>query len=166
MPQGTTPQWQAPSAHSRTGPQDAIGVTAPSPMTPTPRPPCSGPCMFHSSAIDEVRQALEPGDFFRPAHTTIWHALLELRRREAPTDAVALSHQLKTTGDLTRVGGSPYLHSLAASATVGSGATYYADIIRSHADLRALQSTALRVLQAPPRREPTRRRYGACWRHR
>ncbi|MFG3192459.1 DnaB-like helicase N-terminal domain-containing protein [Streptomyces omiyaensis] len=147
MPQGTTPQWQAPFTHSHPSPQDAIGVTATPPHDAEAEKAVLGACMFQGAVIDEVRQVLEPGDFFRPAHTTIWHALLELRRQEAPTDAIALSHQLKSTGDLTRVGGPQYLHSLATSAAVGSGASYYADIVRSHADLRVLQATAVRVLQ-------------------
>ncbi len=106
-----------------------------------------GSCMYQSAVIDAVRQVLDPGDFYQPAHTTIWHGLLQLRKEGAPTDAIALSHQLKSTGDLTRVGGPPYLHTLASAASVGSGAEYYADIVRHHADLRALQATAVRVLQ-------------------
>ncbi|WP_189299546.1 DnaB-like helicase N-terminal domain-containing protein [Streptomyces albospinus] len=106
-----------------------------------------GACMFQSEVIDRVRQVLEPGDFFQPAHTTIWHALLELRRQGAPTDPIALGHRLKRTGDLVRVGGAGYLHELASSASVGSGAEYYADIVRQQADLRALQTAAVRVMQ-------------------
>nr|WP_277989992.1 DnaB-like helicase N-terminal domain-containing protein [Streptomyces beijiangensis] len=104
-----------------------------------------GACMFQSAAIDVVRQILEPVDFFRPAHATIWHTLLELRKRGAPTDVIALTHQLRSTGDLTRVGGPPYLHILASAAVAGSG-EYYAEIVRHHADLRVLQATAIQVL--------------------
>lgn len=146
MPQGTTlrPETASPQTSAAqapgwrdlpTPPHDAEAEQA-----------VLGACMFHSAVIDAVRQVLEPGDFFRPAHTTIWHALLELRKQQAPTDAIALTHQLRTTGDLTRVGGPPYLHTLASYAATGS-AEYYADIVRHHADLRVLQATAVRVLQ-------------------
>ncbi|MFI6287239.1 DnaB-like helicase N-terminal domain-containing protein [Streptomyces sp. NPDC051018] len=106
-----------------------------------------GSCLFVGDTVDRVRLVLEPGDFYRPAHTTIWHALLELRRLEAPTDPIAVCHQLKRTGDLTRVGGSPYVHALASHAAAGSGAEYYADIVRKDADLRAMQAMAVRLLQ-------------------
>ncbi|MHC0433836.1 DnaB-like helicase N-terminal domain-containing protein [Streptomyces sp. O3] len=106
-----------------------------------------GACIFQSAVIDTVRQVLEPGDFFQPAHTTIWHALLELRKQDAPTDPIALTHQLRSTGDLTRVGGPAYVHTLTGGAVAGTGAEYYAEIVRHHADLRALQATAVRALQ-------------------
>jgi replicative DNA helicase len=106
-----------------------------------------GACMYQPGTIDRVRRVLDPGDFYVPAHTTVWHALLELRRKEAPTDPIALGHQLKRTGDLTRVGGAPYLHALISAASVGSGAEYYADIVRQQADLRSLQAMAVRILQ-------------------
>ncbi|WP_371633099.1 AAA family ATPase [Streptomyces sp. NBC_01259] len=145
MPQGTTPQWQAPSADLT--PVDTFGM----PSTPShdveAEAAVLGACMYQAAVVDEVRQALEPGDFYRPAHTTIWHALLELRQQGAPADPIALAHHLRSRGDLARVGGAPYLHTLASAAVAGSGAEYYADIVRHHADLRMLQSTAIRVLQ-------------------
>lgn len=106
-----------------------------------------GGCMYQSETVDQIRRVLEPGDFYVPAHTTIWYALVELRRHEAPTDPIALAHQLRRTGDLARVGGAPYLHTLASAASVGSGAEYYADIVRQQADLRSLQAVAVRILQ-------------------
>lgn len=106
-----------------------------------------GACMHQSEVIERVRRLVEPGDFYRPAHTTVWHALLDLHRRQAPTDPIALGHQLQRTGDLARVGGAAYLHALASAAAVGAGAEYYAEIIRQQADLRAMQAMALRVLQ-------------------
>ena len=106
-----------------------------------------GACMYQGEIVDQIRRVLEPGDFYVPAHTTLWNALLELRRHEAPTDPIALTHQLRRMGDLTRVGGAPYLHTLASAAPVGSGAEYYADIVRQQADLRSLQAVALRILQ-------------------
>ncbi|MFB7148512.1 DnaB-like helicase N-terminal domain-containing protein [Streptomyces virginiae] len=106
-----------------------------------------GACVYQSEAIDRLRQILEPGDFYHPAHTTIWRALVELRQQQAPTDPIALGHQLQRTGDLNRIGGATYLHTLASAAAVGSGAEYYADIVRQQADLRAMQAMAVRVLQ-------------------
>ncbi|MEU9372230.1 DnaB-like helicase N-terminal domain-containing protein [Streptomyces sp. NPDC048255] len=106
-----------------------------------------GACIFQRDVIDQIRRILEPGDFYRPAHTTVWHALLELHKRQAPTDPIALGHELQRSGDLNRVGGTSYLHTLASAAAVGSGAAYYAEIVRQQADLRAMQAMAVRVLQ-------------------
>ncbi|MBC9714451.1 AAA family ATPase [Streptomyces sp. TRM66268-LWL] len=147
VPQGTFPP--AHVASPQPDASDELGWTVPS--TPShdreAEQAVLGACMFQSAVIDGVRQILEPGDFYQPAHTTIWHALLELRKQNAPTDPIALTHQLRSTGDLTRIGGPAYLHTLVGVAAAGSGAEYYADIVRHHADLRALQATAIRVLQ-------------------
>ncbi|MFG2718867.1 DnaB-like helicase N-terminal domain-containing protein [Streptomyces sp. NPDC048416] len=107
-----------------------------------------GACMFRTETIDEVRQLIEPSDFYEPAHTTIWYALLELRRQDAPKSPIALTHQLQRTGDLKRVGGPEYLHALASSASIGGGTDYYAGIVRQQADLRAMHGMAVRVLQS------------------
>lgn len=146
MPQGTTlrPETASPQTSAAQAPGWRDLPTPPHDVEAEQA--VLGACMFHSAVIDAVRQVLEPGDFFRPAHTTIWHALLELRKQQAPTDAIALTHRLSATGDLMRVGGRPYLHTLASYAATGS-VEYYADIVRQHADLRVLQATAVRVLQ-------------------
>ncbi|MEU6001624.1 DnaB-like helicase N-terminal domain-containing protein [Streptomyces sp. NPDC047197] len=117
------------------------------PRNPEAEKAVLGACMFRVETIDDVRQLIEPTDFYEPAHTTIWHALLELQRQGAPTDPIALTYQLQRTGDLNRVGGRDYLHALASSASVGGGAEYYAGIVRQLADLRAMHSMAVRVLQ-------------------
>ena len=106
-----------------------------------------GACMYAAEAVDTVRNVLEGADFYRPAHSTIWYALLGLRADDAPTDPIALADYLRGTGDLNRVGGPGYLHQIANSpATVGSSG-YYAGIVRRAADLRRLRETGLRTLQ-------------------
>ncbi|MFD4477189.1 DnaB-like helicase N-terminal domain-containing protein [Streptomyces sp. NPDC058471] len=125
----------------------AGGMPMNMPRNPDAEKAVLGACMFRVETIDEVRQLIEPSDFYEPAHTTIWHALMELRRQNAPTGPIALTHQLQRTGDLKRVGGPEYLHALASSASIGGGAEYYAGVVRQLADLRAIHSMAVRVLQ-------------------
>lgn len=75
-----------------------------------------GACMLKHQAVDQVRGALDAGDFYRPAHETIWRAILALRAEDAPIDPIALADHLQGKGDLSRVGGSSYLHTLVAVA--------------------------------------------------
>jgi replicative DNA helicase len=112
--------------------------------------------MFSTDALDTVRPMLEPGDFYRPAHETIWRALLELRARNAPTDPIVLADQLAASDSLSRVGGSPYLHTLATVPPAVSSAEHYAQIVRRTAQLRALQITGIRTAQraAEPGADP------------
>ncbi|RGD60445.1 hypothetical protein DR950_24050 [Kitasatospora xanthocidica] len=90
-----------------------------------------GACMLNHQAVEKVRGTLDAGDFYRPAHETIWRAILALRAEEAPTDPIALTDHLQRAGDLSRVGGSSYLHTLVAAAPPSTdNADYYAQIVR------------------------------------
>ncbi|MFJ2578383.1 DnaB-like helicase N-terminal domain-containing protein [Kitasatospora aureofaciens] len=106
-----------------------------------------GTGMFQAEAIDVIRPILEPGDFYRPAHSDIWRALLALRDEGAPTDPTAVGAQLAKGGNLSRVGGPSYLHRLFTAAVPVSGADYHAQIVREKAELRRWQATAVRLLQ-------------------
>lgn len=106
-----------------------------------------GACMLKHQAVDQVRGTLDAGDFYRPAHETIWRVILTLRAEDAPTDPIALTDHLRGTGDLSRVGGAAYLHTLVAVALPSSdSADYYAQIVRRDAQLRTLHATGIRTV--------------------
>lgn len=50
-------------------------------------------------------------------------------------------------GELERVGGSPYLHTLSANVPIASHAGYYAEIVRDKALLRRLVDAGTRIVQ-------------------
>jgi replicative DNA helicase len=58
----------------------------------------------------EVAAVLEEADFYRPAHRTIWRAMLRLADRGQPTDPVTVLGELDHAGELADVGGGPFLH--------------------------------------------------------
>jgi len=49
-------------------------------------------------------------------------------RRGEPADAITVSNELTRRGELTRIGGAPYLHTLIASVPTAANAGYYARI--------------------------------------
>ena len=106
-----------------------------------------GASMHAGEAVDTVRGVLDVTDFYRPAHQSIWRALLELRANEAPTDPIALADHLLSSGDLNRVGGAGYLHHTAQIPSTAGSAGYYAEIVRRAADLRRLRETGVRAVQ-------------------
>jgi replicative DNA helicase len=85
-----------------------------------------------------VHQLLAGSDFYRPAHTMIWQAAEQLLDDSEPIDPITLAATLQKRGDLTRVGGAPYLHTCVAACPLVSSADQYADRIRSLALRRAL----------------------------
>ena len=62
--------------------------------------------------LAEVAGVLEEADFYRPAHRTIWRAMLRLTDRGEPTDPVTVLGELDDSGELADVGGGPFLHTL------------------------------------------------------
>ncbi|MDY0811625.1 DnaB-like helicase N-terminal domain-containing protein [Kitasatospora purpeofusca] len=108
-----------------------------------------GICMaLGRPAIDAARAVLDAGDFYRPAHETIWRAILDLTFEGAPTAAVAVADRLRGDGALERVGGVNYLVRLAAEAPPSAdNADYYAAIVRRESELRKLHATGIRTVQ-------------------
>ncbi|MGL5824838.1 MAG: DnaB-like helicase N-terminal domain-containing protein, partial [Nocardioides sp.] len=94
-----------------------------------------------------VRQAVEPSDFYRPAHEIIYAGILALADRGDPPDPIILADYLAETGDLRRCGGRAYLHELYGGVVTAANATYYAGIIREHADRRRLIDAGNRIIQ-------------------
>lgn len=106
-----------------------------------------GAMLLSKDAIADVVELLRGPDFYRPAHETIYDTILELYGRGEPADAVTLSAELQKRGDLTRVGGAPYVHTLVAGVPTAANAAYYAEIVRERAILRRLVEAGTRIVQ-------------------
>jgi len=85
-----------------------------------------------------ILQLLAPGDFYRPAHGTIWQAAEQLLDSGQPVDPITLTAALQARGDLARIGGAPYLHTCVRACPVVANADQYAVRIRELALRRAL----------------------------
>ena len=101
--------------------------------------------LFSKKAIADVLEVLKPDQYYRPAHTLIYRAILELFTAGEPVDPVTVAHALGKTGDLVRVGGPGYLHTLANNPMGTGDAGYHAAIVREKAELRELAERAARV---------------------
>ncbi|HSN06038.1 MAG TPA: replicative DNA helicase [Candidatus Angelobacter sp.] len=106
-----------------------------------------GAMLLSKDAIADVVETLREGDFYRPAHTLVYAAILDLYGRGEPADAVTVSAELTRIGELGRVGGAPYLHTLVASVPTAANAGYYARIVRERAVLRRLVEAGTRIVQ-------------------
>jgi replicative DNA helicase len=106
-----------------------------------------GGMMLSKDAIADVVEVIRPGDFYRPAHQLIYDAVLDLYARGEPADAVTVSAELTRTGQLNRVGGAPYLHTLISLVPTAANAGYYAEIVADRATLRRLVTAGTRIVQ-------------------
>jgi replicative DNA helicase len=106
-----------------------------------------GGMLLSKDAIADVVEALHGNDFYRPAHQTIFDVVLDLYGRGEPADAVTVSAELTKRGEIARVGGAPYLHTLISSVPTAANAGYYAKIVAERAILRRLVEAGTRIVQ-------------------
>src|SRR4030095_4394028 len=106
-----------------------------------------GGMLLSKDAIADVVEILRSSDFYRPAHATIFDAVLDLYGRGEPADAVTTAAALANSGELGRVGGAGYLHTLISSVPTAANAAYYARIVSERAVLRRLVEAGTRIVQ-------------------
>ncbi|MFF3491158.1 DUF3987 domain-containing protein [Streptomyces sp. NPDC002795] len=107
-----------------------------------------GALMLAPDVIAEVSALMEPADHYRPAHETIHRAILDLNGQGHAVDPITLGHHLEQTGDLPRVGGRAYLHTLVGAVPSAANAAYYAEIVHGHAQRRHSIEAGTRLVQA------------------
>ena len=106
-----------------------------------------GGMLLSKDAIADVVESLRASDFYKPAHETIYEAILSLYGHGSPADAITVADELKKRGELTRVGGAAYLHTLIASVPTAANAQYYAEIVKEHATMRRLIEAGTKIAQ-------------------
>src|ERR1700722_5860116 len=106
-----------------------------------------GGMMLSKDAISDVLDVIKGQDYYRPAHQLVHDVVLDLYGRGEPADAVTVAAELTRNGDIARVGGAPYLHTLIASVPTAANAGYYARIVRERAILRRLVEVGTRIVQ-------------------
>lgn len=106
-----------------------------------------GGMMISKDAIADVVEQVRGSDFYKPAHEAIYDAVLDLYGRGEPADAVTVADELTKRGDINRIGGVAYLHTLISMVPTAANAGYYARIVRERAVLRRLVEAGTRIVQ-------------------
>ncbi|WP_420323369.1 replicative DNA helicase [Kribbella antibiotica] len=106
-----------------------------------------GAMMLSKDAIADVIETLRGTDFYRPAHESVFDAITDLYARGEPADAITVAAELSKRGDMARIGGAPYVHTLVASVPLAANAGYYAHIVREKAILRRLVEAGTKIVQ-------------------
>ncbi|MFC0624907.1 replicative DNA helicase [Kribbella deserti] len=106
-----------------------------------------GAMLLSKDAIADVSETIRDVDFYRPAHETIFDVITDLYARGEPADAITVSAELTKRGEMARIGGAPYLHTLIASVPLAANAGYYAHIVREKAILRRLVEAGTKIVQ-------------------
>lgn len=97
-----------------------------------------GAMLESKEAIANVIDVLDAEDFYKPAHTAIYEAIVDLYGRGDAPDAITAAEELARRGKLDFIGGRPYILGLIDAYPTASSAKHYARIVEEHALLRRL----------------------------
>ncbi|WP_460852550.1 replicative DNA helicase [Nocardioides montaniterrae] len=106
-----------------------------------------GAMMISKDAIADVIEQIRGNDYYRPAHESIHEVILDLYGRNEPVDMVTVAAELQRRGELSKIGGAAYLHTLAANVPIAANAGFYAEIVYEKAILRRLVDAGTRIVQ-------------------
>ncbi|MFF9757836.1 DnaB-like helicase N-terminal domain-containing protein, partial [Streptomyces sp. NPDC014344] len=106
-----------------------------------------GGMLLSKDAIADVVEILKGNDFYRPAHETIYQAILDLYAKGEPADPITVAAELTKRGEITKVGGAPYLHTVVQTVPTAANAEYYAEIVHERAVLRRLVEAGTKITQ-------------------
>ncbi len=106
-----------------------------------------GGMLLSKDAIADVVEILKGHDFYKPAHETIFQAILDVYAKGEPADPITIAAELTKRGEINKVGGAAYLHSLVQTVPTAANAEYYAEIVHERAVLRRLVEAGTRITQ-------------------
>ena len=106
-----------------------------------------GAILMHNDAYETIAGRLEPADFFRAAHGTIFEAMETLLKRPNGTvDMTTLREALQEAGDYEEIGGPAYVAGLVDGVPRSTNIRAYAEIVREKATLRRLIAVGNRAV--------------------
>ena len=97
-----------------------------------------GGILLRNQALDQVRDILDPQDFYQAAHQHIFRAAVMLYDRNEPIDPITLRNELKTAGHLDQIGGPAYINRLLDEVHTTANIEEYAVIVGEKALLRRM----------------------------
>ncbi|HNW84252.1 MAG TPA: replicative DNA helicase [Candidatus Cryosericum sp.] len=115
-------------------PSTAGGVSEPAAVVPPydmgAEQSLLGSFIVDNATVDEVMDYLKADDFYFDEHVTICDCIFRLRAANKPVDVVVLSNEIKSHGDLDRIGGVAYLVKLTELVPTTQNVKYYAEIVK------------------------------------
>ena len=101
-----------------------------------------GAVLINPEVYYDVAQFLQADDFYIHRHRWIWEAFTSLHEQRIPIDLLTLSEELERKGQLSEIGGRPFLTALVNQVPTSLNASAYAHIVEGHAIRRRMIAAA------------------------
>ena len=105
-----------------------------------------GAMMMSKDAVSLVAGKLKPEHFYKPAHSHIYKAILNLYKDNEPIDLITVANNLAKQNALEKAGGRAYLAEVLDSVPTAANATKYSEIVFEKAMLRQLISAGSHII--------------------
>jgi replicative DNA helicase len=105
-----------------------------------------GAMLLEKDAIAKVLAVLDDTAFYKPAHQSIYQAIIALFERSEPVDLITLIDELRRRGELEKIGGEYYLTELTSKVTSAANVEYHAHIVLEKALMRQLIAASSEVI--------------------
>jgi len=107
-----------------------------------------GGMLLSKDAIGDISETgVTNPAYYRPAHGTIHDAIMDMYGKGQPADPITVAAYLTKSGDIERIGGASYLHTLVQTVPTAANAQYYAEIVMERYKLRRLVEAGTRIVQ-------------------
>jgi hypothetical protein len=106
-----------------------------------------GGMMLSGQRLAEASEILVAEDFYAWVHEIVFTAILDLYARGQPADPITTAAELTKRGEIVRVGGAPYLHTLVNVVPSADNVRYYAKIVHGVAVKRRLIEAGQRIVE-------------------
>ena len=97
-----------------------------------------GGLLLEASALDKISDLMTDEDFYRQEHRLIFRQIVRLSELAKPVDVITVAESLEIAGELDKVGGLPYLGSLAQNVPSAANIRRYGEIVRERSIMRKL----------------------------
>ena len=99
------------------------------PQAPALEEAVLGSLMLDKDAITTVIELLRPDSFYSEAHQSIFKSMIRLFEKSQPIDLLTVTEELKSSGELEKVGGPYYLVELTNRVASSANLEYHARIV-------------------------------------
>lgn len=97
-----------------------------------------GSLIIDSDSFVKIADQISAEDFYNAQHRLIFTAMRSLHDKRSPIDILTLSEQLKSSGELERIGGASYLTELTNFVPTAAHMEQYAEIVADKSVRRRL----------------------------
>jgi replicative DNA helicase len=105
-----------------------------------------GAMLMEKEAVAKAIEILDDTAFYKPAHQSIFQAMMTLFERSEPIDLITLTEELRRRGELEKIGGEYYLTELTNKVASAANVEYHAHIVLEKALMRQLIHSSSEVI--------------------